>query len=165
MAVAAAAAAAAAAIDSHLSLFAVAVAVAAAGQWRPAAMRLKATVPSTIRCRRGGISERRGAIRGRGFVYVVIVVIFPHPFICLGRRFAAALSPRLFGTNPRSHHQGATGRVRTGDQRLPVLRRCRLGHGIHCLERRGAIRRRPSGASRPAGPRCCLWSQIATMMQ
>ena len=31
----------------------------------------------------------------------------------LGRRFAAALLPRLFGTNPRSHHKGATGRVRT----------------------------------------------------
>ena len=33
----------------------------------------------------------------------------------LGRRFAAALLPRLFGKNPRSHHKGATGRVRTGD--------------------------------------------------
>ena len=32
----------------------------------------------------------------------------------LGRRFAAALLPRLFRTNPRSHHKGATGRVRTG---------------------------------------------------
>ena len=30
----------------------------------------------------------------------------------LGRRFAAALLPRLFGKNPRSHHKGATGRVR-----------------------------------------------------
>ena len=28
----------------------------------------------------------------------------------IGRRFAAALLPRLFGTNPRSHHKGATGR-------------------------------------------------------
>ena len=45
----------------------------------------------------------------------------------LGRRFAAALLPRLFGTNPRSHHKGATGRVRTGDQRLPVLCHCQLG--------------------------------------
>ena len=35
--------------------------------------------------------------------------------------FAAALLPRLFGTNPRSHQKGATGRVRAGDQRLPVL--------------------------------------------
>ena len=26
------------------------------------------------------------------------------------RRFAAALLPRLFGKNPRSHHKGATGR-------------------------------------------------------
>ena len=32
-----------------------------------------------------------------------------------GRRFAAALLPRLFGKNTRSHHKGATGRVRTGD--------------------------------------------------
>ena len=47
-----------------------------------------------------------------------------------GRRFAAALLPRLFGTNPRSHHKGATGRVRTGDQRLPVLCRCQLGQDI-----------------------------------
>ena len=45
----------------------------------------------------------------------------------LGRRFAAALLPRPFGMNPRSHHKGATGRVRTGDQRLPVLCRCQLG--------------------------------------
>ena len=35
----------------------------------------------------------------------------------LGRRFAAALLPRLFGKNRRSHHKGATDRVRTGDQR------------------------------------------------
>ena len=45
----------------------------------------------------------------------------------IGRRFAAALLPRLFGKNPRSHHKGATGRVRTGDQRLPVLCHCQLG--------------------------------------
>ena len=46
-----------------------------------------------------------------------------------GRRFAAALVPRLFGKNPRSHHKGATGRIRTGDQleRLPVLCHCQLG--------------------------------------
>ena len=48
----------------------------------------------------------------------------------LRRRFAAALIPRLFGTNPRSHHKGATGRVRTGDQRLPVLCHCQLGQDI-----------------------------------
>ena len=48
----------------------------------------------------------------------------------IGRRFAAALLPRLFGTNPRSHHKGATGRVRTGDQRLPVLCHCQLGQDI-----------------------------------
>ena len=41
--------------------------------------------------------------------------------LLVGRRFAAALLPRLFGTNPRSHHKGATGRVRTGNQRLPIL--------------------------------------------
>ena len=27
-------------------------------------------------------------------------------FLILGRRFAAALLPRLFGTNPMSHHKG-----------------------------------------------------------
>ena len=48
----------------------------------------------------------------------------------VGRRFAAALLPRLFGTNPRSHHKGATGRVRTGNQRLPVLCHCQLGQDI-----------------------------------
>ena len=42
--------------------------------------------------------------------------------ILVGRRFAAALVPRLFGKNPRSHHKGATGRVRTGDQRLVLSR-------------------------------------------
>ena len=50
--------------------------------------------------------------------------------VTVGRRFAAALLPRLFGTNPRSHHKGATGRVRTGDQRLPVLCHCQLGQDI-----------------------------------
>ena len=46
------------------------------------------------------------------------------------RRFAAALLPRLFGTSPRSHHKGATGRVRTGNQRLPVLCHCQLGQAF-----------------------------------
>ena len=46
------------------------------------------------------------------------------------RRFAAALLPRLFGKNPRSHHKGTTGRVRTGDQRLPVQCHCQLGQDI-----------------------------------
>ena len=45
-------------------------------------------------------------------------------------RFAAALLPRLFGTNPRSHHKGATGRVRTGNQLLPVLCHCQFGQDI-----------------------------------
>ena len=31
---------------------------------------------------------------------------------------------------PRSHHKGATGRVRTGDQRYPVLCHCQLGQDI-----------------------------------
>ena len=44
----------------------------------------------------------------------------------LGRRFAAALLPQMFGKNPRSHHKGATGRVRTGDQLLPVLCHCQV---------------------------------------
>ena len=48
----------------------------------------------------------------------------------LGLRFAAALLPRLVGTNPRSHHKGATGRVRTGDQLLPILCHCQLGKDI-----------------------------------
>ena len=47
-----------------------------------------------------------------------------------GWRFSAALLPRLFWTNPRSHHKGATGRVRTGDQLLPVLCHCQLGQDI-----------------------------------
>ena len=51
-------------------------------------------------------------------------------FSTIGRRFAAALLPRLIGKNPRSHHKGATGRVRTGDQRLPVLCHCQLGQDI-----------------------------------
>ena len=36
----------------------------------------------------------------------------------------------LFGTNPRSHHKGATDRVRTGDQLLPVLCYCQHGQDI-----------------------------------
>ena len=44
--------------------------------------------------------------------------------------FAAALLPRLFGTNPRSHHKCSTARVRTADQRLPVLCHCKLGPDI-----------------------------------
>ena len=48
----------------------------------------------------------------------------------LGRRFAAALLPRLFGKNPRSHHKGATSRVQTGNQLLPVLCPCQLGQDI-----------------------------------
>ena len=61
----------------------------------------------------------------------------------VGQRFAAALwLPRLFGTYPRSHHKGATGRVWTGDQWLPVtvLCHCQLGQDIpssnfimHCI--------------------------------
>ena len=53
--------------------------------------------------------------------------------VLLGQKFAAALLPRLFGTNPRSHHKGATGRVRTGDQLLPVLCNCQLGQDIPFL--------------------------------
>ena len=48
----------------------------------------------------------------------------------VGQRFTAALLPRLFGTNPRSHHKGATGRFRTGNQQLPVLCHCQLGQDI-----------------------------------
>ena len=46
---------------------------------------------------------------------------------CANAVGAAALLPRLFGTNPRTHHKGATGRVRTGDQRFPVLCHCQFG--------------------------------------
>ena len=52
----------------------------------------------------------------------------------LGRRFAAALLPRLFWKNPRSHHKGATSRVRTGDQLLPVLCHCQLVIDIIAFE-------------------------------
>ena len=46
-------------------------------------------------------------------------------------RRSLALLPRLFGKDPRSHHKGATGRVRTGNQRLPVLcHHCQLGQDI-----------------------------------
>ena len=55
---------------------------------------------------------------------------FENQQIDTGRRFAAALLPRLFGTNPRSHYKGATGRVRTGNRRLPVLCHCQLGQDI-----------------------------------
>ena len=37
----------------------------------------------------------------------------------------------LFGMNPRSHHKGATGRVWTGDQLLPILCHCQLGQDIN----------------------------------
>ena len=47
-----------------------------------------------------------------------------------GRRLAAALLPRLFGTNLRSHSKGITSRVQTGDQQLPVLCHCQLGRDI-----------------------------------
>ena len=59
----------------------------------------------------------------------------------LGRRFAAALLPRLFGTNPRSHHKGATGRVRTGDQRLP-----RFNHLLQVLYTCRTVTRSPHQA-------------------
>ena len=42
-------------------------------------------------------------------------------------RAEVALLPRLFWKNPRSHRKGATGMVRTGNQRLPVLCHCQLG--------------------------------------
>ena len=69
----------------------------------------------------------------------------------LGRSFATALLPRLFETNPRSHHKGATDRVRTGDQRLPVLCHCQLGQDIYMILAvlwvRGCGRRRTAGGS------------------
>ena len=59
-----------------------------------------------------------------------VIYYITYLYIVSGRRFAAALLPRLFGTNPRSHHKGATGRVQTGDQRLPVLCHCQLGQDM-----------------------------------
>ena len=52
----------------------------------------------------------------------------------VGRRFAATLLPRLFGTrkNPRSHHTVATGRVRTGDQLLPFYAIANLDKTVCC---------------------------------
>ena len=52
--------------------------------------------------------------------------------IKVGWRYATALLPQLFGNlkNPRSNHKGATGRVRTGNQLLPVLCHCQLGQDI-----------------------------------
>ena len=52
-------------------------------------------------------------------------------WIHIGRRFAAALLPPLLGKNPRSHQKGATSRVRTGDQWLPILCHCQLGQDIY----------------------------------
>ena len=54
----------------------------------------------------------------------------PSSFITIGWRVAAALLPWLFGKDPRSHHKGATGRVRAGNQLLPVLCHCQLGQDI-----------------------------------
>ena len=51
----------------------------------------------------------------------------------IGRRFGAALLPRLLVRNPRSHHKGTTARVRTGNQLLPVLYHCQLGQDIPIL--------------------------------
>ena len=83
---------------------------------------------------------------------ICIVLCTPHfaDDCIVGRRFAAALLPRLFGTNPRSHHKGATGRVRTGDQleRLPVLCHGQLGQDI--VYRTQTVRLRPGGTG-PAG--------------
>ena len=59
-----------------------------------------------------------------------VLACIQNKYRTIGRRFAAALLPRLFGTNPRSHHKGATSRVRTGNQRLPVLCHCQLGQDI-----------------------------------
>ena len=70
-------------------------------------------------------------------------------------RFAAALLPRLFGTNPRSHHKGATGRVRTGDQRLPVLCHCQLGQDIPTTGYTSSISQKPKRHT--YGVWTCIW--------
>ena len=46
----------------------------------------------------------------------------------VGQRFATASLPLLLWKYCRSHHKGTTCRVRTGDQLLPVLCHCQLGH-------------------------------------
>ena len=58
------------------------------------------------------------------------IVTFSIVIVAIGRRFSTALLPRLFWTNPRSHNKGATCRVRTGDQLLPVLCHCQHGQDI-----------------------------------
>ena len=42
----------------------------------------------------------------------------------------------IWEQNPRSHHKGATGRVRTGNQPYPVLCLCQLGQDIPQLSTR-----------------------------
>ena len=42
------------------------------------------------------------------YIYIYILKIKISTIIIIGRRFAAALLPRLFGTNPRSHHKGSS---------------------------------------------------------
>ena len=59
-----------------------------------------------------------------------IVLQTEQELVSAGLRFSAALLPLLFGTNPRSHHKGATCRVWTGDQLLPVLCHCQFGQDI-----------------------------------
>ena len=80
------------------------------------------------------LREKNREIKMRDSRYIVLhtrFCRFPHRSSTpAGRRFAAALLPRLFGKNPRSHHKGATGRVRTGDLRLPALCHCQLGQDI-----------------------------------
>ena len=60
------------------------------------------------------------------WIYIFISYMNSH----VGWRLAAALLPQLFGKNSTSHHKGATGRVWTGDQLLPVLCHCQLGQDI-----------------------------------
>ena len=50
------------------------------------------------------------------WLYPVILAQLSIAPALIGRRFAAALLPQLFGTNPRSHHKGATSRVLSGFQ-------------------------------------------------
>ena len=40
------------------------------------------------------------------------------------------ITTTVWGLHPRSHHKGATGRVRTGNRLYPVLCHCQLGQDI-----------------------------------
>ena len=68
------------------------------------------------------------------YAHNIYVMFYLHNNAHVGWRLAAALLPLLFRKNPRSHHKGATGRIQTGDQLLPVLCHCQLGQDIPVIQ-------------------------------